>query len=143
VRALRRDMNGLFDELFGEASLVPLGEEWSVFSPRVDVAEDDMQVRVSAELPGLDEKNIEVNLSGDVLTISGEKKQEREEKAENRYRMERSFGAFRRSIPLPCEIDAGKAEATFDKGVLIITLPKMESAQDRKRIVVRSGEGRS
>ena len=141
ARALRRDMHRLFDEFFGEAGLVPFREEWSVFSPQVDVMEDDTQVRVSAELPGLAEKDIEVNLSQNVLTISGEKKQEREEKAESRYRMERSYGAFRRSIRLPCEVDAGKIEATLDKGVLTVTLPKTGEAQDRKRIVVKSREG--
>jgi HSP20 family protein len=136
-------MDRLLDDFFGETGLMLASEEWTAFSPRVDVAEDDKRVRVSAELPGLNAKDIDVNLSGDVLTISGEKKQEREERAENRYRMERSFGVFRRSIPLPCEVDADKAEAIFEKGVLTITLPKTGKAQERTSIVVKSGDGES
>ena len=94
----------------------------------------DKEIRVSAELPGLDDKDIEVNLSHDVLTISGEKRQE---KRQSYYRTERSYGSFGRSIPLTAEVDANKVDAVFSKGALTITLPKTGEAAGRKRIVVK------
>jgi HSP20 family protein len=93
---------------------------------------------VSAELPGMDDEDIEVSLSRDVLTISGEKKQEKEEKGRDYYRAERSYGSFRRSIPLPAEVNADKVDAVFSKGVLTITLPKTAKAEGRKRIIVKA-----
>lgn len=80
-----------------------------------------------------------MSLSNDVLTISGEKRQEEEHKGRNYYRMERSYGSFQRSISLPCEVDADKIDATFNKGVLTITLPKTADAQACKRIAVKTG----
>jgi HSP20 family protein len=141
VLTFRQEMNRLFDDFFGGSSLAPfsaLGERMDLFSPRVDVVETDSEVRVSAELPGLDDQDIEVSLSRDVLTIKGEKKQEREEKGRNYYRTERSYGSFQRSVPLPCEVDADKVDAVFQKGVLTITLPKAGAAKDRKRIAVKA-----
>ena len=93
---------------------------------------------VSVELPGLEDKDVNVSLSRDGLTISGEKRQEKEEKRRNYYRAERSYGSFKRSIPLPCEVDAGKVDAVFRKGVLTVTLPKALKAQARKRITVKT-----
>jgi HSP20 family protein len=141
IDALQQDMNRLFDEFFRGFGLAPfgaLGEQWELFSPRVDVVEGDEQIEISAELPGMDEKDIEVSLSRDVLTISGEKREKEERKGENYYHMERSYGSFRRSIPLPCEIDGDKAEAAFKKGVLTITLPKTAKAQACKQIPVKT-----
>ena len=138
---LQQEMNRLFDDFFGGRVLEPfgaLGEGWDVFSPQVDVVETDKEIRVSAELPGLDDKDVEVSLSRDVLTISGEKKQEKREKGRDYYRAERSYGSFRRSIPLPAEVDADKVDAVFNKGVLTITLPKKAEAAGRKRITVKA-----
>jgi len=141
IDVLQQDMNRLFDEFFRGFGLAPfgaLGERWDIFSPRVDVVEGDEQIEISVELPGMDEKDIDVSLSRDVLTISGEKREEEERKGENYYHVERSYGSFRRSIPLPCEINADKAEAAFKKGVLTITLPKTAKAQACKRISVKT-----
>ena len=141
--AFRREMNRLFDEFFSAPfDLAPFGgfgERLSLFSPDVDVTESDKDIKVSAELPGMDEDDIEVTLSHNVLTISGEKKAEKEDKGKNYYRMERTYGSFRRDIPLPCEVEADKVEARFKKGVLTITLPKTPEAQRAaKRITVKT-----
>lgn len=141
--ALRRDVDRLFDEFFGETGIASFDQEWAVFSPRVDVAEENGHIRITAELPGLDENDVQVTLSQNELTISGEKSREREEKDENRYRMERSYGSFRRSIVLPCEVVADETEASMVKGVLTVKLPKTGEAQGHKQIVVTSGENGS
>ena len=136
----QQEMNRLFDDFFGGAALEPfgaLGERWSLFSPRVDVVETDAEIRVSAELPGLDDKDIDVSLSRGELTISGEKRHEKEETGRNYYRSERSFGSFRRSIPLPGEVVTDKVNAVFKNGVLTITLPK-KRGKARKRIAIKS-----
>ncbi|GAB4244475.1 MAG: Hsp20/alpha crystallin family protein [Acidobacteriota bacterium] len=140
--ALQRDINRLFDDFFRGFGLTrwPWGEEerWPAFSPRVDVVEKDDRYIVTAELPGVDEKDIEVTLQDGVLTIRGEKKEEREEKEKDRYYFERVFGSFHRTIPLPAEIDESKVSAELKKGVLRITLPKSERAlKETKKIPVQ------
>jgi HSP20 family protein len=143
LTVFQRDMNRLFDEFFRGPGLAPFGEtslgaEWPAFSPRVDVVETDKEMVVSAELPGLEDKDIDVSLSRDMLTIKGEKKQEMEEQGRNYYRAERSYGSFQRSIPLPSEVDTAKVNAVFQRGVLTITLPKTGGAQGRRRIEVKT-----
>jgi HSP20 family protein len=142
-QAMQRDMDRFFGDFFGgEFGLSPwsgFGESLGAFSPQVDVKETDQEIKVLAELPGLDEKDVEVSLNRDRLTISGEKKQETEDKGENYYRMERSYGAFKRSIPLTTEVEADKVEASFKNGVLTVTLPKTAEAQRQtKRIPVKT-----
>uniref|UniRef100_A0A7C4L384 Hsp20/alpha crystallin family protein n=1 Tax=Bellilinea caldifistulae TaxID=360411 RepID=A0A7C4L384_9CHLR len=110
-------------------------EEWDTFTPRVDVKETDKKVIVTAELPGLDEKDIEISISGDALILRGEKRQEEEEKGEDYYRMERRYGSFQRVIPLPCEVQVDKAEASYRKGVLTVELPKTPEAQSARKII--------
>jgi HSP20 family protein len=135
----QQEMNRLFDDFFGGSALAPfgaLGEGWNVFSPKVDVVETDAEIRVSAELPGLDDKDIDVSLSRGELTISGEKKHEKEEQGRGYYRSERSFGSFRRSISLPGEVVTDKVDAVFKNGVLTITLPKT-AKKARKRITIK------
>lgn len=142
LTTFQQEMNRLFDNFFGRSSLQPFGafgSEWDAFSPRMDVVETDTEIRVSAELPGLDDEDIDVSLSSDQLTVSGEKTQEREEKGRNYYRTERSFGSFRRSIPLPCEVDVDRADAVFRKGVLTVTLPKKQETHPRTKIDVKTG----
>lgn len=142
--AFRHEMDRLFDEFFGGGfGLAPFGgsrfmESFGDFSPRVDVTENEKEVRITAELPGLEEKDIDVSLSNDVLTISGEKKTEKEDRSDNYYRMERSYGSFQRSIPLPTEVDTDKCDATFKNGVLQITLPKVPSKESAKKITVKA-----
>lgn len=134
-------MNEMFDRFFNEFSLAPFGT-WGNggdFQPRVDISETDTEIKVSAELPGLDENDIEISLSHNELTISGEKKEEKEDKGEHYYRMERSYGSFRRSLRLPCDVEQDKVEARFKNGLLTITLPKTPEAQrSAKKITVKS-----
>jgi len=137
----QEEMNRLFDDFFGRSALEPFGafrQGWDAFSPRVDVAETDSEIVVSAELPGLDDEDIEVSLARGLLTISGEKKQEKEKKGRNYYRVERSYGSFQRSVALPSEVDTDKVDAAFQKGVLTITLPKKGGEKARKRISVKT-----
>lgn len=134
-----RDMNRMFDEFFNGFGLLPSWETgWSAFSPQVDIVDGEKEVKVSVELPGLDEKDIEVSLSHDMLTISGEKHQEKEDKGKNYYRMERSYGSFKRSIPIPCEVKTEAVDATFKNGVLNIVLPKAAEGQCRQKITVKT-----
>ncbi|MFN8455846.1 MAG: Hsp20/alpha crystallin family protein [Anaerolineae bacterium] len=140
---LHREMDRLFDDFMGHGfGLTRFGnfmDRAGAFNPQVDVTENDKEIKVAAELPGLDEKDIEVSLSGDMLTISGEKKAEKEDQRENYYRMERSYGSFQRSIALPVEVDTDKVEATFKNGVLQITLPKLHPGQEaKKRISIKT-----
>jgi HSP20 family protein len=103
----------------------------------VDVSENDKEIHISAELPGLDEKDIDLTLSGNNLIIRGEKRAEKEEKGEQFYRKETSYGVFHRSIPLPTEVEEDKIEATYRKGVLKIVLPKSpEARKARKKISI-------
>jgi HSP20 family protein len=138
-RDFQRQMNRLFDEFFGEAPLAERGREsaWApvAFMPRVDVSETDAEVKVSAELPGMDEKDISVELQDDVLVLRGEKKSEQEEKGKNWYRREQSYGSFHRAIELPAGVDASKAKAQFKKGVLTFVAPKRPEEQARRNIV--------
>jgi HSP20 family protein len=137
--ALQRRMGRLFDDFASSFELAPFGEIFGAFSPRLDLSETEQELKVSAELPGLDEKNVEVSLTKNTLTISGEKKEEKEDKGQNFYRMERSYGSFKRTIPLPCEVEGDKVEATFNKGILTITLPKTEEARKHiKKITVKT-----
>jgi HSP20 family protein len=106
---------------------------------RVDVAETDKAMEVTAELPGVSEKDIDVTLTGDVLTIKAEKKSEKDEKTKDYHIVERSYGTFERSMQLPFEADAAKIEAKFDKGVLKLTLPKPAEAQSKmQKIAVKT-----
>jgi HSP20 family protein len=135
-------MNRLFDRFAGGWDLGRFGGGLpyaGAFAPNVDVNEDDKQIRVQAELPGLDENDIELSLHDNVLTIEGEKKEEREETNEGRTYSECRYGHFRREIPLSAEVETDKVDATFKKGVLTVTLLKTPQAQaERKRIEVKS-----
>jgi len=140
--SFQREMNKLFDDFFGGFELSPWAPVerrlTAAFTPHVDVSETDKEIKVSAELPGMDEKDIDVSLTRDTLTIKGEKKEEKEDKGKDYYRMERSYGSFTRSVPLPVEVDTDKVQASFKKGVLEITLPKTARAiQETKKIPVK------
>jgi HSP20 family protein len=104
-------------------------------TPELDVREDSNQLTIEADLPGVEEKDVAVTLRDGVLTIKGEKKQEREEKAESYHLTERSFGAFQRSLRLPDTIDESTVEARFDKGVLKITAAKRPEAVKAERTI--------
>jgi len=101
----------------------------NVFTPRVDVTEDKENLYVHAEIPGVSKTDVKVNVVGDILTISGEKKTEQKDENKNYYRIERTQGAFSRSFTLPAEIVVERIAAEFKDGVLNITLPKTEEAK--------------
>ena len=104
-------------------------------TPAVDVVEKDNAFELTAELPGLDAKNIELSLSDDVLTIKGEKHEEKEEKTKDRYVSERRYGSFRRSLQLPASVDPTKIEASYKSGVLSVKLPKSEEARKKQTVI--------
>ncbi len=130
VSKLRREMDRLWEDFFGPGPRImrTWAEEWV---PAVDVAEAPDKVTVKAEVPGLDPKELDISLVGDLLTIKGEKKSEREEKKENYHLVERSYGSFSRAIRLPAAVDADKIEASYDKGVLTVTCPKKEPVKPK------------
>ena len=108
--------------------------------PAVDVVEKEKEYEITAELPGMDESNIEVNVSRGTLTIKGEKKEEKEEKKKNYYLSERHYGSFQRQFRIPDVVDADKIEARFNKGVLTVILPKTPEAQrEEKKIAIKAG----
>lgn len=108
--------------------------------PELDVRENSNTITIEAELPGVEEKDVSVTLANGVLTIKGEKKQEKEEKAENYHLTERTFGGFQRSLSLPDTVDDTKVEAKFDKGVLKVTAAKKpEAVKAERRIEIRKG----
>jgi HSP20 family protein len=106
--------------------------------PRVDVSETDKSIEVTAELPGLEDKDVEIDFTDDVLTIKGEKKSEKEESDKNRYISERTYGSFVRSIQLPSGIDPAKIEASIDKGVLTVKVPKPAPTVTKKIDIKKS-----
>ena len=128
VSRLRREMDRLWDDYFGPGrrGLQPLQAE---FAPAVDVKETAEAVVIKAEVPGMAAEEISLAVTGDVLTIKGEKKSEREEKEENYHLVERSYGSFSRSLKLPAAVDVDKIEARYDQGVLTVTCPKKEAVK--------------
>jgi HSP20 family protein len=132
--SLQREMNRLFDDFFRGFDLEPFGvleDRDAGFSPSIDVRESDAEFTITAEIPGIDEKNVEVLVSDDAVTLKGEKKEEQEDKGKDYYRLERSYGSFHRVIPLPRGINLEKVEAAFKNGVLTVKLPKTEEAQSK------------
>lgn len=134
--SLQREMNRLFEDFwrgfpapFERFGWLEGGERH--YSPRVDVTETETGLAVTVELPGLKEKDIEVALTEDLLTIRGEKKEEKEVKKEGYTHTERYFGRFERSVPLPFDVLTDKVEATFSNGVLTITMPRAEAAAEK------------
>ena len=142
--SLHREIDRLFDDFgmgfrwpFGRP-LFTAGPTWAEM-PAVDVMENEKGYEITADLPGMDEKNIEVKVADGVLTIKGEKQQEKEEKKKDYYLQERSFGSFQRSFELPESVDADKIEASFKKGVLTVKMPKKAEAQKpAKKIEVKA-----
>lgn len=137
-RSLQREMDRLFSEFSRDLHWPRFGGETELAMPLVDVAETDDGLSVTAELPGMDEKDIEVDLTNNVLTVKGEKKAEKEEKKADYHFRERSYGSFARSIPVPFDVDPDKVKAAFSKGVLTISLPRPPEAKRKtKKITVK------
>ncbi len=139
------DFSGMFDQdpfstrFLEMTPFTRMRSEIGAVVPALDVVEDDKVFRVSAELPGIDQKDIEVTKDGDLLNIKGEKKEEHEEKEKGLYLTERRYGSFQRALRLPDGIDDGKIAANFDNGVLTIVLPKSpEAVSKTKKIEVKS-----
>jgi len=134
--AMQKEINRVFED-FSRGSLSTFSG--SEVSPRIDIAETDGAVEVTAELPGIDEKDVEVVLRDDVLTIKGEKKSEKEEKKKDYHLVERSYGSFARSIRLPFEADSEAVKANFAKGVLKVSVAKPAEVKEKTvKIPVRS-----
>jgi len=134
--SLQREIDRLFDDFTrGFPTLGTLGGGMSGMStmlPTMDVSETEKEIEITAELPGLEEKDVQVNLADNVLTIRGEKKAEKEQKDKNYRLVERSYGSFERTLELPENVDAGAIKATIDKGVLKVVVPKPAPAQVQK-----------
>lgn len=150
IESLRREVDRLFEDFDRDFWRLPFrrsftdiepllrrGLSWGA-TPAVDIVDKDNAYQVVAELPGMDEKNIEVKLVNGRLTIKGEKQDEKEEKKKDYYLHERSFGSFERSFVLPDEVNIDKIEASFKKGVLTVTLPKKpEAVKPEKKIEIK------
>ena len=139
--SLHREVNRLFDDAFRSfGSGLPAFSGFSAFGggwPSVEISDDEKEIKVTAEVPGLEEKDIEVLLEDGVLTLRGEKRSEIEDK--DRQFSERYYGRFERRIPLGYEVTEDKVDARFRNGVLTVTLPKSEKAQSQvKRIAIKS-----
>ncbi len=120
------------DTFLGDFFQAPFSLFSPSFFPNVDIREDDKGIHIEAELPGMDEKDIDVQLKDRVLTIKGEKKEEKESKNKNGYRMERNYGSFQRSFTLPADADVNKVRAKYKKGVLKLDIPKDPSKAPKK-----------
>jgi len=140
--ALHREVNRLFDDVFRsfDAPVPALSRlaSWSTGWPNVEISENDKEIRVTAEVPGLEEKDIDVTLDDGVLTLRGEKRSETEDK--DRQFSERFYGRFERRIPLGVEIEEDKAAADFKNGVLTVTLPKTARAQSKAKRIAINGK---
>ena len=129
---VRDEMNRLFDSVFSgwpERRESLLEGDWA---PSVDVAETDEEIVVTAELPGVKQEEVDISIADSVLTLKGEKKEEKEVKEKNYHRIERSYGSFQRSISLPTGVEASKAKATYKDGILRVTVPKVEEAKPKQ-----------
>lgn len=137
--SLRQNMDRVFDNFFRGFNVEPFGVTASLFSPSVDVADNGKEISITVELPGMDEKDIDVSITKDALTIRGEKKDETEEKNASYHRMERVYGFFSRTISLPVEVNVDAAKADYKKGVLTINIPRTERVlKEAKKIAVKT-----
>jgi HSP20 family protein len=144
---LRREIDRVFDSFglgrwefpFGRRAFElelpwPRETSWSL-APAIDLVAQENEYEITAELPGLDEKNVEVKLSNGTLTIKGEKREEKEEREKDYYLSERRYGSFLRSFQVPADVDIGKIEATFARGILTVKLPKSAEAKKNEKTI--------
>ena len=141
---IHSQMNRMFDEFFERPfGVSPFFGETSMvreFSPNIDVNETAKEITIMAELPGMEPEDIDISLDRNGLRLKGEKRADIEEKGKHYYRVERSYGSFQRIIPLPCEVDEDKIDATYKRGVLKVVLPKAQPEQEiSRRISIKSG----
>ena len=128
IARLEREM----EDMFGRLPQWPFGDRERGWAPAVDMIDQKDEIVLRADLPGIDEKDIEVTVQDGTLTVRGERKEEKEEKKENYYYSERTYGAFTRTLMLPTGVDPDKVKATFSKGVLEVHLPKAKEAKGKK-----------
>ena len=133
--ALQSEMNRLFDDVW--SGFTPANVEQAIATPRVDVHEDDGNLHVTAELPGLSEDDVEVTYDDGVLRLAGEKKVEPDDEQRQAHVIERAYGRFERRIPLGRDVQEDQIDASFKDGVLTITLPKAQQAEKTKKINVK------
>lgn len=143
--SLQREMNRMFDDVFrGFGALSPAGRGergGAMMQPEIDVSETEQAYKICADLPGVSEKDVDVTLDNDVLTIKAERTQERNEEKENYHLVERSHGVFQRALRLPSDVDADNVEANFQNGVLTLTIPKSAGRSSRRIQVQGAGTG--
>lgn len=141
--SLHREMNRLFDDFTGGMPMGAQGQGGmgNIINAQMNVSETENEIRITAELPGVNENDIDVSLNDDVLTIRGEKKFEQKNDKENFHFMERSYGTFQRSLRLPFHVDPEQVRADFENGVLTVTLPKSAQQERTRRIQVQRGQG--
>ena len=138
---LQREMNSLFEDFFSgfRAPLSLFGESSGTFSPKVNVEDTPAEVTVTAELPGMEDKDLDISLTDDSLILQGERRHEEEKEEGAAYYRESAYGAFRRVIPLPAEVLPDKVEARMRNGVLWVKLPKAEEAKKNiRKISIRT-----
>lgn len=137
LMSLQEDMNQLFQDFFGDNALTEWAGRVETF-PAVDIIENGKNFKVKADLSGIDPENVDVSVTDGLLTIKGERKEEKEEAAENYLRREMSYGAFQRTVPLPEAANCDKAEASFKNGILTVQVPKKEgSMQEPKKLPIK------
>jgi len=134
---MRNQMNQLIKSFYNQPFDMDLFHEDDIFSPRIDLSETDNEYTVVVDLPGLDQNDIDLSYSRNVLSICGTKEDEKEEKGRQYHRLERYSGQFRRDIPLQDEIDDDNIEAIFKNGVLTIHLPKIQNTTQKRKISIR------
>lgn len=142
---LHREIDGLFENAFRGFGLAPFRSDFftpltaeGLLKPQVDIGATDKEYAITVEVPGVSEKDIKVEISGNIMTIRGEKKQEKEEKEKNYYRVERSYGSFQRVLSLPEDANQDDVKATFNKGVLTVKMPRKSLPKpDVKQIEIR------
>jgi HSP20 family protein len=132
IERMRRDMDRLWDSFFEDRPAVRRGDWMGEWLPSLDLSETKNEFVVKAEVPGMTPKDIDISLAQGVLTIRGEKKQEKEEKEENYHFVERSYGSFSRSVRLPGEVQSDKIKAAYKEGILRVTLPKTEETKKKE-----------
>jgi HSP20 family protein len=129
MRPYWREMDDFFNRFFRNMPLTERGWEWA---PSVDISETDGTIILKAEMPGLEAKDIDIDITGDMLTLKGEKKVEEERKEERYYCRERHYGSFQRSFQLPAGIQSDKVDADFKNGILTVNIPKSEESKQKK-----------
>lgn len=138
--ALRHDMDSIFERYLPSLfQREPENGAWMNMSTKIDLCETEDSLELEMDAPGIAQKDIDITLNGQTLTVSGEREDKREEKSKDYHRVERSFGSFRRQIALPCEVDEDKIEASLKDGVLKIAMPKTDQAKKSSRKIPIKG----